>query len=181
MARPALLVGSYVVPAVAIWALAGLALNILPVSTAATAAILAYTAYYGLLEANGRARPAPPGTSWQVPSSWVLDVPRWRRIFVWGTVLGPGFATRNPYAGFALLLLVVAAVGNVTQAVVLAAMLGAAHGTGRSLGLLRDARGIDAANYLDAVLKSMYWRTVDGYGLIMIGGATVFACLQLIR
>jgi hypothetical protein len=176
--RSVVLVTAYVVPAVIVWAIAGLVLNILPLRTVALIVAVAYAGAYGLLEANGRGRPAPPGTSWQVPGGWVRGSPAWRRMMLWGFVLGPGFLTRNPYAGFGLLLLVLAAVGNVRDGLVLAVILGAAHAAGRACALLRDAHGIDVANYLESVRKLMYWRRFDGYALLTIGGAAMVACLR---
>src|SRR5256885_2225457 len=72
-----------------------------------------YAACYGVLEAAGRLTLAAPGSRWQVPQTMVAGVPGWRRIAVWGSILGPGFLTRNPYAGFGLLPIVVAAAGGV--------------------------------------------------------------------
>jgi hypothetical protein len=92
---------------------------------------------------------------------------------LWGSLLGPGFATRNPYAGFWLLPLAVAAVGNIGYGVLLAAALGAAHSTGRALGLLRDVKDVDVNSYLQSTLRSMYWRKVDGFVLLVAAGAAV--------
>jgi hypothetical protein len=95
---------------------------------------------------------------------------------VWGSLLGPGFATRNPYAGFWLLPLAVAAVGSVGYGVLLAAAIGTAHSTGRAFGLLRDAQHADVNSYLRSALRSMYWRTVDGFVLLAAAGAAAVIC-----
>lgn len=160
-------------PAALAWAALGLLLNLLPLSLAARVLLVVYCALYGILELMGAARPAPPGSRWQVPQSLVSGVPARRRILVWGAILGPGFATRNPYAGFGLLVLIVAAFGSVTAGVAGAAAIGLAHGTGRALALLRDARGINAADYLYSVMKAMHWRTVDGLVLLIAGSVTI--------
>jgi hypothetical protein len=131
--------------------------------------IVVYCAFYGILETAGAVRPAPPGSRWQVPRSLVARASARRRVLVWGAILGPGFATRNPYAGFGLLVLIVAAFGNVRTGAATAAAIGIAHGTGRALALVRDARGIDTAEYLRSVLKAMRWRTVDGLILLLTG------------
>jgi hypothetical protein len=151
----------------------GLLVNLLPLSTIALVLMAGYGVFYGVLEAGGRARPAPPGSRWQVPSEWVRGVSRRRRFVVWGSLLGPGFATRNPYAGFWVLPLAAAAVGNVGYGVVLAAAIGAAHSTGRALGLLRDVKGVDANSYLQSTLRSMYWRTADSFALLAVAGVAV--------
>jgi hypothetical protein len=91
-------------------------------------------------------------------------------------LLGPGLATRNPYAGFWLLPLAVAAVHNVGSGVLLAAAIGAAHATARALGLLRDVSDADPSSYLQSTLRSMYWRMFDGFALLAAAGAAVMAC-----
>lgn len=133
--------------------------------------------YYGAIEASGKRGLSPPGTRWQVPNTLVAYRSRWRRLLVWGSLLGPGFATKNPYAGFGLLLLAAATPGDVIVGVVFAASLGVLHGAGRGLALLRDAQTIDGANFLESLLRSMYWRIADGCALLMIGGMAFVAVL----
>jgi hypothetical protein len=168
---------AYALPAAVAWAVLGLLLNELPLSLAALLLIVAYGACYGVTESAGQARPAPPGRRWQVPQTMVAGVSRRRRLLVWGSILGPGFATRNPYAGFALLPLAVAAVGSIPAGIALAAVIGVAHGTGRALALLRDAREAMAGDHLRMILKSLYWRTFDGFALLVVSGAAAAACL----
>jgi len=166
------------VPAGLSWALLGAALGWLPGSDAALILIPAYALFYGLAEARGLVFPAPPGTTWQVPSAWVLNTPRWRRTMIWGSLLGPGFATRNPYAGFGFLVLAVAAAGGLRHAVLLAAAIGVAHGTGRAAALLRGLREADGGSYLRSMMRSMYWRAFDGYALLAVAGLSVTVCLH---
>ena len=151
----------------------GLLVNLVPLSAVGLVLIAGYGAFYGVLEVGGMARPAPPGSRWQVPSEWVRGVSRQRRAVVWGSMLGPGFATRNPYAGFWILPLAVAAVGDLAYGLLLAAAIGAAHSTGRALGLLRDVKDVDVNSYLQSTLRSMYWRKVDGFVLLVAAGAAV--------
>jgi hypothetical protein len=101
----------------------------------------------------------------------VLNAPAWRRILIWGSMLGPGFATRNPYAGFWLLPLLVASAHGVWPAAVLGAAIGLAHGTGRALALLRDAGPAAGADPMATLLTSMRWRVLDGVVLLVIAGA----------
>lgn len=156
-----------------IWALLGLLVNLAPLSGPALALTIAYGTYYGLLEVAGRPGLRPPSTRWQVPAKWVDHVPKWRRILVWGSLLGPGFATRNPYAGFGLLPLAVASMGDVRAGVAFAAVVGVLHSTGRALALLRDARGIASSDYLQSVMRSIRWRTFDGLALLAVTGGAV--------
>jgi hypothetical protein len=164
---------AYAVPAVTIWAILGLMLNLAPLSEVALALIVIYGAYYGLIEATSRPGVRAPGRRWQVPAGWVGEVPAWRRVMVWGAVLGPGFATRNPYAGFGLLPLLVASMGKVSEGIAVAAMVGLLHAASRAMALLRDARDIAAADYLQSVLKSIHWRTVDGLELLVVTGVAM--------
>ena len=177
-ARIATAVTAYAVPALVVWTMLGACLGALPLARPALLLAAGYAACYGLIEAAGKLVLAAPGTTWQVPQTMVMNVPRWRRILVWGSVLGPGFATRNPFAGFGLLPLAVAAAGSVPAAMVTAAAIGLAHGTGRALALLRDARPAASASAdpMRLVLTSMYWRTFDGFALLVIAGAAIAAC-----
>jgi hypothetical protein len=160
--------------------LVGLVTNAVPVSRAALALIIVYGAYYGLIETAGRPGLPPPGRTWQVPSQWVDGAPRWRRTLVWGSLLGPGFATRNPYAGFGLLLLAVAAIGNLRLGVMVAAALGLLHALGRAAALLRDTArlggrgGGETGDYLQSVIRTLRWRMLDGLAMLAVAGmATV--------
>jgi hypothetical protein len=101
---------------------------------------------------------------------------------IWGAVLGPGLLTRNPYAGFGMLPVLVAASalsagGSLPAAAGLAALTGAAHGAGRALALVRDShRRPD--DPIALVLRSMRWRAADGYALLVIAGAAVVAAVR---
>jgi hypothetical protein len=167
------------VPAAAAWALLGLLLHLLPLRTAALVLIAVYGISYGLLESTGRARPSPPGSGWQVPSAWVRGVSPSRRMWVWGALLGPGLATRNPYAGFGMLVLATAAVGSLRDSVLVAVAIGIAHAAGRAAGLLRDVRVIGTGDYMQLVVATMYWRVFDGYALLVIGGLALVTSLRV--
>ena len=165
------LLAAYAAPAAAAWALLGLLANLAPVRPAALALTVGYGIYYGLIETSGRTGLPPPGRSWQVPARWVDNVPRWRRILIWGSLLGPGFATRNPYAGFGLLLLIVCSVGSIRLGVALAVTFGLLHSLARAAALMRDVHQPPGADYLDLLARSMRWRTLDGLALLTIAGA----------
>jgi hypothetical protein len=173
---------AYAVPAVLAWAALGAGLGALPLARPALLLAAVYAAGYGLIGVTGWPGLPPPGTRWQVPQTMVVGASPGRRIAVWGSILGPGFVTRNPYAGFGLLPLAVAAAGGVRAAATLAAAVGLAHGTGRALALLRDARPGRAAasDPMRIVLASMYWRTLDGYVLLVMAGAAAVAGTRLL-
>jgi len=176
---------AYVVPAVIAWTALGIILGALPLARPALVAAAAYAAGYGLIEVTdrlgGRLRLPPPGTRWQVPQAMVIGVSRWRRMLVWGSILGPGFVTRNPYAGFGLLPIAVATAGGVRSAAVLGAVIGLAHAAGRALALLRDARPrLAAPDPMALVLTSMRWRALDGFALLVIAGTAAATCARLL-
>jgi hypothetical protein len=154
-----------------VWAVLGALLGALHLGRIALLVAAGYAICYGATEVAGRRWPRAPGTSWQVSQAMVLNAPAWRRILIWGSMLGPGFATRNPYAGFWLLPLLVASARGVGPAAVLGAAIGMAHGTGRALALLRDAGPSAGADPMATLLTSMRWRVLDGVVLLVIAGA----------
>jgi hypothetical protein len=166
---------AYLVPGAAAWAALGLALGVAAVeipwlSTAALVASVLYGCAYGAAEVGGSPWPPAPGRRWQVPQDLLIGASPHRRALVWGSILGPGFLTRNPYAGFAVLPLLVAAIGRVPAVVVVAGLAGAAHAAGRAAALLRDsARPQDDPFAL--LLRSLRWRAVDGLALLTVAGA----------
>lgn len=172
---------AYAVPAVVLWMGVGAGLGALPLQRAAISLAVVYAAFYGAVEAMVRLRRklSPPGSNWQVPSRWVINVSRPRRIVVWGSVLGPGFFTRNAYAGFALLPLIVAGMGRVPVGIALGAAIGLAHGTSRAIALVRDARLAATADYLQTTLKAMRWRMIDGLVLLLIAGIGISAAIEV--
>lgn len=169
-ARRVWLVIAYCVPAVLAWIVLGMLLNLVSLTRAALILIVAYGLYYGLVEATGRPGLPPPGRTWQVPERWVRDGPQWRRTVVWGSLLGPGLVTRNPYAGFGLLILAVASVGDLRDGVALSAVLGFLHGLGRAVALLRAVRDAASADYMQSIIESMRWRAIDGAALLAVTG-----------
>jgi hypothetical protein len=159
----------------------GAALTALPLQRAAISLAVLYAAFYGVVEATVRLRRklSPPGSKWQVPSGWVINVSRPRRIIVWGSVLGPGFFTRNAYAGFALLPMIIASVRGVAVGIALGGAIGLAHATGRASALVRDARLAATADYLETTLKKMRWRVIDGLVLLLIAGVGISAAIHV--
>jgi hypothetical protein len=169
---------SYAVPAAAVWALLGLALGALPIASAAIVTAAIYGCGYGVIEASGLARPAAPGRRWQVPQDLLLGEKGGRRVVLWGAILGPGLLTRNPYASFGMLVVLAATVGGLPAAVWVAALIGAAHASGRAFAVLRDsARQQDKARPHDEpfalLLRSLRWRVLDGLALLAVAGAAL--------
>lgn len=163
---------AYVLPAAVIWLGIGATLDALPLGREAFYLLLAYCAYYGALELGGNGALAAPSRRWQVPQVMVVNRSPRRRIIVWGSVLGPGILTQNPYAGFGALLIAVAAIDDLPTGAIVAVGIGVAHGAGRAVALLRGAKRASRSDYLEAVLRSMYWRRVDGAALLILCGLT---------
>ncbi len=189
-------VAAYAVPAAAIWAGLGLATGGAVAALGWTVALLAmaaaYGGYYGAVEASGGRGLAPPGRRWQVPQTMLIDASPRRRVLVWGAILGPGFVTRNPYAGFGWLPLAVAAMPGPGAAMALGAAIGVTHGAARAAALLRDvgdlrmtsamavagaASGPGGAvtTHLDLLLRTLYWRRVDGVALLAAAATAALA------
>ncbi len=169
------------------WLLLGACLTALPLSGAALVAAAVYAGYYGITEAAALPGLAPPGRAWQVPQRLIAGMPARRRALIWGVLLGPGLATRNPYAGFWLLPLAVAAMLRPAVGLALGAAIGLAHGTARALALLADlgaARGRPGAGrpaadgHVDLLLKTVYWRRLDGCLLLIVAIAAAAAAVR---
>ncbi len=186
-------------PAVIAWLLLGAALSLpaaaLPAAARpwprwlALAVVVAYAAWYGAAELSGRPGPAPPGRRWQVPQEFMIGASPRRRALVWGAILGPGFLTRNPYAGFAVLPAAIPAMPGPVAGLWLAAAIGLAHGSARAGALLRDVRGLracgregppgapglagDPAAHLGLLLRVVRWRRLDGLVLLAMAGAAL--------
>ncbi len=192
-------IAAYALPAVAVWAALGLVLTTVRLTGFALAAAVAYGGYYGATEVSRRRGLPPPGRGWQVPQTMLIDAPVRRRVLVWGAFLGPGFATRNPYAGFGLLPLAVAAMPGTGAGLAAGAAVGLAHGTARAVALIRDVRdlrlepaspvlatagggGVTGSpagaltTHLDVLLKAVRWRRIDGAVLLAAAATALAAC-----
>jgi hypothetical protein len=176
---------AYAIPAAAVWAVLGLVLCALPLAGVALVLAAIYGCGYGAVEISGAARPAAPGRTWQVPQDLVIARGSARRLVIWGSILGPGLLTRNPYAGFAVLPLLIAAVArpagtSLAASAAVAALIGAGHGAGRAFALLRD-REIRPDDPMALLLRSVRWRVADGYGLLVAAGAAIVTALSAVR
>ncbi len=136
------MIAAYALPAVAVWAALGFLVTTVRLAGFGLAAAAVYGGYYGATEVSGRRGLPPPGRSWQVPQTMLIEAPVRRRVLVWGALLGPGFATRNPYAGFGLLPLALASMPGTGAGLAVGAAIGLAHGTARAAALLRDVRDL---------------------------------------
>ena len=163
---------AYSVPGAAAWALAGLILGALPIAHAALVTAALYGCAYGVAEVCGLRWPAAPGRRWQVPQDLLIGASGTRRLLVWGAILGPGFLTRNPYASFGMLVLLTASAGSLPAAIVVGAIIGAAHASGRAAALLRDSATPQLEPFA-LLLRSLRWRAFDGIALLAVAGAAI--------
>ncbi|HEX9033058.1 MAG TPA: hypothetical protein VF834_14555 [Streptosporangiaceae bacterium] len=200
-------IAAYAMPGAAVWLVLGLVLaaglHAIGLTAGALAAAVVYAGYYGVVEALGWPGLPPPGRRWQVPQTMLIGAAPARRVLVWGAILGPGFWTRNPYAGFGLLPVAVAAMPGPVPGLALGAAIGAAHGAARAVALLRDVRdlretpamamspapgagsaasaltsGEGVATHLDLLLKTVYWRRLDGVVLLAVAAAAALASVR---
>jgi hypothetical protein len=110
-------------------------------------------------------------SKWQVPPSWVKGSVI-KRNLLWGTILGPGLITRNPYAGIWLLPLLIVLARNPLLMVLVGIGIGAAHGIARALGVLRNRKRLESS--CDAMFllgAQLQWRCRDGILLLVTAGA----------
>jgi hypothetical protein len=168
------LIGAHVAPAAAVWAALGALLALVP-QLVAVIAVVVYAMLHGLAETLDLRLDAP-GINWQVPSSWLRGRRLAAHVAIWGTTLGPGLVTRNPYAGMWFILFALAAVDRPELGAVIGAIVGVVHGTARALGIL--------ANHADRYSPELPWRMMitqmrvrlaDGIGLLAAAGAIVAA------
>lgn len=166
---------AYAVPAAIAWMGVGTILR--PIASypllLAVPGIL-YALCHGRNETLGLPR-RPPGSIWQVPASWIAGRSQPARALIWGALLGPGFVTRNPYAGMWLMPVLV----GLSQSLAIAGGVGGAHGLARALGILHNCRlACDPAR---AASWEPYqrWRRYDGMLLLLGAGAIAAYCFVL--
>lgn len=120
--------------------------------------------------ALGLRRPVALGWRCQVPQAWNRTMPPRRRYFLWGALLGSGWATLIPYSAYLLL-----AGAQLTVGVLLAALSGAVFGAMRQgmalvLPLLRtDHEAVmDLLPDLRATARHLNVLVALGGGLLLV-------------
>lgn len=150
--------------------------------------MLSYTLWYGLRETFGLQR-RMLGLLWQVPASWVKGRPAALQALTWGTLLGPGLVTKNPYAGMWLLPLLIVlsrggggGSGGLPMAIAVGMVVGATHGGARALGVLRNRKSIagDACAHQKILHARLRWQYIDGLTLLLAAGALAAYTLSLL-
>ena len=163
---------AYVLPSAVVWGILGIILW--PLHTWLIPLIaLVYALWFGLFETLGLPF-RPPGLAWQVPSRWINGRPAIVQALTWGSILGPGLVTRNPYAGMWLLPFLLVLNHSLPMAVVVGIGVGIAHGGARVLGVLSNRRHMDMDTdyaHLRILGAQMRWQYIDGLVLLLAAGA----------
>jgi hypothetical protein len=159
---------AYALPAALVWLVLGGISGSVHLSIVSRSVAVAYAAVFGIAEVMWL-RLSPPSSSWGVPARWVRGRGMGSRTVIWGTALGPGLITKNPYAGMWLLpLLMWSATGAIAGAVV-GLGAGLAHGSMRAWGVRSNARKGGGSHAI--MLRQLYWRYVDGAVLLFAAAA----------
>jgi hypothetical protein len=159
-----------------VWAPLGAGLAaLLPATLALVVGVVGVLAFGGAqLLSRGPAR--VPQRSWQVPRTWVDERGTWGRLAVWAATLGPGLMTRNPYVSYWVVVPALGSLVRVTDAILIGAVTGAAHGLARFGGIVARQRSRPGTDWnLLAVLWHMRFLRIDGALLLATGIAAVVA------
>jgi hypothetical protein len=180
--KTVLYIAAYVFPALVIWGL--LAIVLRPLGSIPLLIPLlawAYALRFGLLETLGLPF-RPLGLWWQVPSSWIKGRPVVLQTLTWGTALGPGLVTKNPYAGMWLLPLLLTLNHGLLAAISIGIAVGAVHGGARVLGVLSNRKciDVDTSAYLRILNTEAQWQYMDGLALLLAAGALAAYTLSLL-
>ena len=163
---------AYILPSAVVWGILGIILW--PLHTWLIPLIaLVYALWFGLFETLGLPF-RPPGLAWQVPSRWINGRPAIVQAWTWGSILGPGLVTRNPYAGMWLLPFLLVLNHSPPMAMVVGIAVGIAHGGARVLGVLSNRRHMDMDTdyaHLRILGAQMRWQYIDGLVLLLAAGA----------
>lgn len=180
MKYEAFYVAAYAVPAALVWAVLGCLFWIIGAVVWFLPIIaFGYASFFGFIESFGI--PFRRFESkWQVPASWIKGRPSATQALIWGSLLGPGFVTRNPYAGIWLLPPLVGSHQNLGGAIIAGFLIGVTHGVSRATGVLRNRQylGLNSAalRILGARLR---WQLADGIALLVGTGLLLPYCLWL--
>lgn len=168
------LAAAFTVPAALAWTVVALLMSWVTPSGAALTAALVFAAAYGITQLTMIPVPVPT-LPFGTPSSWLRGRGSRAQAAIWGATLGPGFATRNPYAGMWLAVLALGVIDPVVHASVVGCVAGAGHGFARSVGIALNIRR--RATPFEVMAARMHWRLVDGVALIGAAGVIVGASL----
>lgn len=173
---------TFAIPAALIWALiGGIVWPLHSVWVVILAIGVAYAFLYGASESLGL-RLQGPSFDWQVPLDWVR-APRMNLMLMWGVTLGPGLATRNPFASLWILIPLLALMPSEGSSLTIGALVGLVHGLARASSVLALASevGPGTAGNVDVTrrhLDKLRLRQYDGLLLLVLGGILL---IRLVR
>ncbi|HZU69431.1 MAG TPA: hypothetical protein VFA09_19295 [Ktedonobacteraceae bacterium] len=168
-----LYIAAYAVPAAIAWGIFALVFRLLAaIPLLLPLLALAYALWFGLNELL-EFSPIRLSLAWQVPSSWVKHRPAPVQALIWGTSLGPGLITRNPYAGIWLLPFLIVLGRDPVMTLITGLLVGAVHGGARAIGVLRNRSCMrdDIDAYLKIMGQQQRWQYLDGLALLLAAGA----------
>jgi hypothetical protein len=174
---------AYALPAAAVWSILGAAFWLLnSVSLFILLFAWVYALGFGLFEVFGLPVRIP-GLSWQVPATWVKGKSAATQTMIWGTLLGPGLVTRNPYAGFWLLPLLLGLNQNLLVAIGIGVAVGLTHGGARACGIISNQKCVKDLNAHIFILQRQWcWKYIDGLTLLMVaGGLTALLLVHYVQ
>jgi hypothetical protein len=176
-----LYIAAYALPAAAAWGILSIALWLLNgFSLFISLLAWVYALGFGLFEVLGLPM-RTPGFSWQVPAPWIKGRSAAVQTLIWGTLLGPGLVTRNPYAGIWLLPLLLALNQNALTAIGIGLAVGLAHGGARAFGIISNRTCIrDPDAHIFILGNQWYWKYLDGLALLLAAGALAAYMLSLL-
>lgn len=158
---------AYMLPGLVVWAAIGWLLGPLGGGVGIAAVALAYALFYGLAE-TAWLPVRPPSLQWGVPAAWVRTRGQSAKAVIWGSALGPGILTRNPYAGMGLLPLVLVMTGSARVGLLAGALAGAAHGAAQAAGVMYNVQRCPNPHAVMAAIAR--WRLADGVALLAVAG-----------
>lgn len=162
-------------PAAVLWSAIAIVLNVAARPVPILPVAFAYSVTFGVLEAS-QAISRVPEIRWQVPASWIRHRDPITQIAVWGSLLGPGIATRNQFATMWLWPMLLAIPAGTVGAAATGLVLGGLHGSARAVGILQNTRCADAcANPFALAAAYARWRMLDGIVLLLASGAILAA------
>ncbi|HET8908269.1 MAG TPA: hypothetical protein VFN11_15035, partial [Ktedonobacterales bacterium] len=111
------------------------------------------------------------------PAQWLQGRTALAQTLIWGTALGPGLITWNPYAGMWFLLIVLTWSRDALAVVVLGMCIGLVHGVTRALAILyaHRNRGVCGIGF---GLTQWRWRVADGSLLLGAAGSCIALALH---
>jgi hypothetical protein len=170
-------IAAYALPAAIVWG--AIAIIVHPLTRVSMLMLLAggiYALVFGSLEVL-----AIPfrqlSSTWQVPAQWLQGRSALAQSLIWGVALGPGLATRNPYAGMWLLPVLLMVNSNLWIDMGIGVLIGLTHGGARALEVLKMRRNVPACGLEFTLLTQWRWRVADG--LLLLVGAGCFAAFLL--